>query len=115
MTQSGIGKNMEDRSGLKRGEIQHIVIFNLLYEKGSSEANKFLEDGERILSAIPGVQNFQVLRQVSFKNDYDYGFSMIFKNKETYSSYNNHAEHVRFVKERWEKEVTRFLEIDFEI
>ena len=100
---------------LKKGEIQHMVIFNLIYEKGLSEANKFLEDAERILRTIPVVQEFQVLKQVSLKNDYDYGFSMIFANKEAYSTYNNHAEHVRFVEERWLKEVTRFLEIDFEI
>ena len=59
---------------LKKGEIQHMVIFNLKYEKGSNEALNFLADGNRILSTIPGVQNFQVLKQVSIKNDYDYGF-----------------------------------------
>jgi hypothetical protein len=115
MEESSFMIESENGNKLKKGEIQHMVIFNLLYKKGSSEANKFLEDGERILSDIRVVQNFQVLRQVSIKNDYDYGFSMIFANKGAYTTYNNHAEHVRFVKERWEKEVTRFLEIDFEI
>lgn len=100
---------------LKKGEIQHMVIFNLKYEKKSEEADKFLTDGERILSVIPVLQNFQVLKQVSVKNDYDYGFSMIFTNREVYANYNNHAAHISFVEDRWEKEVTRFLEIDFEV
>jgi hypothetical protein len=101
--------------GLKKGEIQHMVIFNLRYERGLVMANKFLTDARRILSVIPVVKNFQVLSQVSVKNDYDYGFSMIFDNKEAYTTYNNYPEHVAFVENRWEKEVTRFLEIDLEI
>jgi hypothetical protein len=96
-------------------EIHHIVIFNLNYKKDSAEADKFLKDGQRILSAIPGVQNFQVLRQVSVKNDYDFGFSMIFADEGAYLFYNKHPEHVAFVEDRWKKEVCRFLEIDFEI
>jgi hypothetical protein len=98
---------------LKRDEIQHMVIFNLNHEKGSPLAEKFLGDGQRILSLIPVVQNFQVFNQVSLKNDYDYGFSMVFANKQDYNTYSNHPDHSAFVENRWKKEVARFLEIDF--
>jgi len=94
-------------------EIQHMVIFNLPYEEGSAEARTFLEDGTRILEAIPQVQNFQAFQQTSEKNDYQYGFSMVFANQEDYTSYNEHPDHVAFVQERWMKEVSDFLEIDF--
>lgn len=94
-------------------EIQHMVIFNLPYQEGSTEARRFLEDGTRILSAIPVVQNFQAFYQVSEKNDYQYGFSMVFANQEDYNTYNEHPDHVAFVQERWLKEVSDFLEIDF--
>ena len=94
-------------------EIQHIAIFNLTYPEGSVEAVKFLEDGTRILTAIPVVKNFQAFRQVSEKNDYQYGFSMVFANQEDYNTYNMHPDHVAFVEERWMKEVTDFMEIDF--
>ena len=94
-------------------EIQHMVIFNLPYAEGSVEADKFLEDGTRILTAIPVVKNFQAFHQVSEKNDYQYGFSMVFANQEDYNTYNVHPDHVAFVEERWMKEVTDFLEIDF--
>jgi len=100
-------------SSLKTGEIQHMVIFDLNHEKGSAQAGKFLEDGLQILSKIPVVQNFQVFSQVSLKNDYTYGFSMVFAGESDYSAYNNHPEHLAFVEKRWKKEVTRFLEIDF--
>ena len=94
-------------------EIQHMVIFNLPYAEGSVEAGKFLEDGTRILTAIPVVKNFQAFQQVSEKNDFQYGFSMVFANQEDYNTYNMHPDHVAFVQERWMKEVTEFLEIDF--
>ena len=91
-----------------------MVIFNLPYPEGSSDADKFLEDGTRIISGIPVVRNFQAFNQVSLKNDYQYGFSMIFSNQEDYTTYNNHPDHVAFVQDRWLKEVTQFLEIDFQ-
>ena len=79
-------------------EIQHMVIFNLPYPEGSEEAGRFLDDGARILTSIPVVQHFQAFRQVSAKNDYN--------------TYNNHPDHQAFGQERWNREVTGFLEID---
>ncbi len=98
---------------LKGEEIQHMVIFDLKHEKGSAEADKFLKDGREILSKIPVVKSFQVFNQVSVKNDYTYGFSMVFAGQTEYTAYNNHPDHVAFVETRWQKEVSRFLEIDF--
>ena len=99
---------------LNKGEVQHMVIFNLSYPKGSADAEKFLADGTRILTGIPVVRNFQAFKQVSVKNDYQYGFSMVFSTREDYTTYNNHPDHVAFVQDRWLKEVTDFLEIDFQ-
>lgn len=98
---------------LKKGEIQHMVIFNLPYPAGSKKAIKFLNDGNRILTGIPVVRDFQVFLQISPKNDFQYGFSMVFSDQEDYNTYNLHPDHVAFVEERWKKEVTDFLEIDF--
>lgn len=99
---------------LNKGEIQHMVIFNLSYPEGSEEAGKFLRDGTTILTGIPVVKNFQAFNQVSQKNDYQYGFSMVFSSRKDYTTYNNHPDHIAFVQDRWTKEVTAFLEIDFE-
>jgi hypothetical protein len=97
----------------KSEAIQHMVIFDLKHEKGSAAEAKFLADGKAILTAIPTVQEFRVLDQVSPKNDYDFGFSMVFASKADYETYNNHPDHQSFVENRWKKEVARFLEIDF--
>lgn len=94
--------------------IRHMVIFNLIHQKDSQEELKFLKDGQELLTSIPVVKDFQVLRQVSSKNEYNFGFSMIFETSEDYATYNNHPVHKAFVASRWEKEVTKFLEIDFE-
>ncbi|WP_028547371.1 Dabb family protein [Paenibacillus sp. UNC451MF] len=95
--------------------VRHMVIFCLRHDSGSPESETFLHDGRAILTAIPQVECFEVLRQVSPKNDYDFGFSMEFANQSAYEAYNEHPAHGRFVRERWETEVTRFLEIDLEV
>lgn len=94
--------------------IQHSVIFSLKHAEGSDEEQRFLEDGRTILSAIPVVRDFQVYLQVSPKNDYRFGFSMVFESNEDYEAYNAHPLHVKFVEERWVTEVEKFLEIDYQ-
>ena len=67
----------------------------------------------RVLARIPGVERFEQLRQVSPKNDYDFGFSMEFADGAAYDGYNRHPDHVAFVRDRWVPEVAAFLEIDY--
>lgn len=71
-----------------------------------------MEAMERLRS-IPGVQNFEMLQQISKKNDFSYGLSMEFSDVAAYESYNDHPYHVSFVKERWIPEVEIFLELDY--
>ena len=92
--------------------IRHIVVFRLKHPKGSAAEKKFLVDA-RMLAKIPGVEKFEQLRQVSPKNDYHFGFSMEFTDQEAYSGYNDHPDHVAFVRDRWIPEVVSFLEIDY--
>lgn len=106
----------EDNSSKKvelTNNIQHTVMFNLKHEASSAEERLFLEDGQRILSALPTVKNFEVKRQISSKNEYKFYFTMFFEDEKAYEAYNSHPEHVKFVKERWETEVIDFLEADF--
>lgn len=100
---------------LKEGELIHTVIFDLKHPVGSPDAKKFMKDGYTILTAIPGVHDFQAFRQVSPKNDFQYGFYMRFVNQKEFDTYTNHPDHNKFVAERWEKEVVRFQESDFEM
>ncbi|KQT45005.1 stress responsive alpha-beta barrel domain-containing protein [Devosia sp. Leaf420] len=92
--------------------IRHTVVFSLKHAAGSVEEHAFL-DAALVLEAIPGVQKFERLRQVSPKADYAFGFSMEFVDQAAYDGYNVHPDHVAFVRDRWVPEVARFQEIDY--
>ena len=64
-------------------------------------------------AAIPGVEAFELLAEVSPKNDYRFAISMEFADRSAYELYNDHPDHVRFVQDRWMPEVTDFLELDY--
>jgi len=93
--------------------IQHTVVFRLIHPAGSPQAAAFLADGRALLSSIPGVQQFDVKRQVSVKSDLTHQFTMLFADDAAYQSYNEHPTHVSFVSERWLPEVAEFQEYDF--
>lgn len=93
--------------------IRHTVVFKLKHLKDSPEEKVFL-DAIQKLSAIPGVQKFELLRQVSKKNNYDFGLSMEFESANAYAGYNQHPDHIAFVQTYWVKEVNDFMEIDYE-
>jgi hypothetical protein len=94
------------------GRIRHTVAFTLVYPQGSPEEQEFLEAAGR-LAAIPGVEAFELLTEVSPKNGYCFGISMEFADRAAYDRYNGHRDHVRFVQERWLGEVSEFLELDY--
>ncbi|QBG49292.1 Dabb family protein [Verrucomicrobia bacterium S94] len=91
--------------------ITHSVFFKLKHPAGSAEEAAFLTEAQK-LAVIPGVGNFQVLKETSPKNDFAYGLTMTFENQAAYDAYNNHPDHVAFVQQIWLKEVEAFQEID---
>jgi len=97
---------------MNAGRIRHTVAFALVHAPGSDEERDFLETATQ-LAAIPGVEAFELLDEVSPKNDYRFGISMEFADQAAYDRYNNHPDHVRFVQDRWLPEVREFLELDY--
>lgn len=91
--------------------IRHAVIFNLKHAPDSAAEHAFLAAAD-VLARIPGVQNFEKARQVSPKNSYAFSFAMQFADQAAYQFYNDHPDHVAFVRDRWVPEVSAFLEID---
>ncbi|RRB09957.1 Dabb family protein [Larkinella knui] len=92
--------------------IRHTVAFKLNHPAGSEAEQNFLDEARK-LAAIPGVQNFECLKQISPKNPYDFGLSMEFASQERYDQYTNHPDHVQFVRQVWKTNVAEFLEIDY--
>lgn len=92
--------------------ILHTVAFRLKHPKGSAEEAAFLK-AALVLAGIPDVRRFERFAQVSPKNDYAFGFSFEFADQAAYTVYNNHPDHVAFVRDRWIPEVEAFMEIDY--
>jgi hypothetical protein len=93
--------------------IRHTVVFRLGHPEGSDAQREFLDTAYETLALLPGVESFEILGEVSPKNDYRFGISMEFADQAAYDAYNEHPDHVRFVAERWVPEVEDFLEIDY--
>ncbi len=92
--------------------IRHTVAFKLKHPKGSNLESAFLKAAQCLVS-IPQVGKFECLRQVSNKNNFDFGLSMEFATQSDYDAYNSHPDHIAFVETRWKPEVAQFLEIDY--
>lgn len=93
--------------------IRHTVMFTLRHARGSLMEKAFLRDAG-VLATIPGVQDFEKRRQVSGKCEYAFSFAMNFEDQKAYDAYNTHPKHIAFVRDRWAKEVAKFLEADYE-
>lgn len=65
------------------------------------------------LRDIPGVEAFEILKQVGAKNSYRFGLSMEFADQAAYQFYDQHPDHVSFVQTRWVPEVEDFIELDY--
>jgi Stress responsive A/B Barrel Domain len=96
---------------LSNGRIRHSVVFTLTHSEDSAEEADFLDAIAR-LEMVPGVEEFELMREVSPKNDYRFALTMEFSDPAAYSGYNEHPDHVAFVQRRWDAEVATFLEID---
>lgn len=92
--------------------IRHTVVYKLKQTRNSPEEKEFLHAAKK-LASIPGVQHFESLKQISKKNNFDFGLSMEFANQKLYNEYSNHPDHILFIEEYWIKYVDNFLEIDY--
>ena len=93
--------------------IRHTVVFSLKHPPGSREEKEFLK-AAALLANIPGVGNFESLRQVSRSNNYDFGLSMEFGSQELYDAYSGNQAHALFIQQYWTPFVKEFLEIDYQ-
>jgi hypothetical protein len=109
---SGCMTSRTEKPEPENAMIVHSVFFKLKHDAGSKAEADFMAQACE-LAAIPGVENFQALEEVSPKNDFDFGLTMQFADQAAYDGYSNHPDHTRFVQEVWLKEVSDFQEIDY--
>ncbi len=96
---------------LQPERVRHSVVFRLAHPEGSDGEREFLA-AIAALATIKGVEAFELMREVSPKNGYEFALTMEFADQAAYQAYNQHPEHVGFVRSRWDSEVADFLEID---
>ncbi len=92
--------------------IRHSVIFKLKPQLSTEEKQTFFDAVEK-LASIPDVQKFEILKQISPKNKFEYGISMEFDTQKQYDIYSKHTAHQSFIQNFWIKSVENFLEIDY--
>ena len=92
--------------------IKHSVVFKLKHGKGSAGEKAFIA-ATQSLSRLPGVQNLEVLRQISPKAPYTFALFMDFVSQPAYDAYMKHPDHVAYTRDRWDEEVTDFMIIDY--
>ncbi len=93
--------------------IRHTVILKFKKEISPDEKQTFFT-AANALASIEGVRKFEILKQISPKNNFEYGISMEFNTPYLFDQYTNHPDHVYFVEAFWLSSVSDFLEIDFE-
>ena len=91
--------------------IRHAALFRLHHADGSADEADFLAALSG-LAAIPGVQDFDIGREISPKNLFAFAVSMRFADAAAYAGYNDHPDHLAFVRDRWVPEVADFMEHD---
>ncbi len=91
----------------------HSVFFKLTYNSNSIEEKLFFEAVSALMN-IPGIINFQCVKQTSEKNDFDYGIIMEFNSQKEYDYYASHPIHSNFVQHHWIPSVEKFMELDYE-
>lgn len=94
--------------------IRHSVILTLKSSLSPVDKLQYFEAVNE-LKQIPGVQKFEVLKQTSSKNPFQYGISMEFESQQAYELYAGHSLHTAFVKKYWAVCVEDFLEIDYQM
>jgi len=83
--------SLTDNTLVHKGETVRTVFFNLKYPVGSPEANKVLRYAQENLTQIPGVADFQILKQVDAESGYQYRMTVLFPDKASYEFFKGHV------------------------
>lgn len=109
---SGCASMKMDDTLLHEGQIVRTVLFSLKYPIGSPAANKVLRDAQENLTQIPGVEDFQILKQVDQGSQSQYRMTLLFPDKVSFDFYKRHVLRQRAFAEL-QKHQTVYIVYDF--
>ncbi len=99
---------------MKKDAIRHAGLFNFKNNVTNQEKDDFFV-ALKALSNIPGVQELEISRQISPKNNFQFAFSMCFDSNELMTAYASNPKHDDFVQHFWLTFVADFMEVDTQI
>jgi fructose-bisphosphate aldolase class II len=94
-------------------QVDHVILYNVdgLDTEG---VNSMMQEGQRVLSAIPGVREVVTGHAVQHDASYRHCWLVRFADRAVIKSYKEHADHQRFANERFRPYAGGRVSIDFE-
>jgi fructose-bisphosphate aldolase class II len=92
--------------------VHHVIIFNVK-NTGDADAQTMMREGERILSAIPGVRRVVTGTAVQEAASYRFTWMIEFAHKNVIASYRNNPDHVSFADNLFRPFAGDRISIDF--
>ena len=92
--------------------VHHVIIFNV-ENTSHAEANKMMQEGESILSRIPGVRRVVTGTAVQEKAKFKFTWLIEFVHKNVIDSYRDHPDHVAFADKLFRPIAGDRVSIDF--
>ena len=91
--------SVPDDTLVHEGQTIRTIFFSLKYPVGAPEANKVLRYAQENLTQIPGVEDFQILKQTDEKSGCQYRMTLLFPSKPALELYKRHVLRQRVVAE----------------
>lgn len=92
--------------------VHHVIVFNVK-NAGDADAQTMMREGERILSAIPGVRRVVTGTAVQETASYRFTWLIEFAHKKVTASYRDHPDHVSFADNLFRPIAGDRISIDF--
>lgn len=94
-------------------QVDHVILYNVegLDDEG---VNDMMQEGQRVLSAIPGVREVVTGHAVQQDMSYRYCWLIRFTDREVIASYKHHPDHQRFADQLFRPHAGGRVSIDFE-
>lgn len=111
----GAGRAAEVLSRCRRHrEVEHVILYNAAGGMAEAEVAALMQDGRRILSAVPGVRRVVAGRAVADDAPYRYCWLIRFAARPVIDSYREHPDHKRFADQQFRPIAGNRVHIDFE-
>ncbi len=95
-------------------EVEHLIVYNVEQGMGDEAVAALMAEGQRVLSAIPGVRRVFTGKAVRSDAAYQYCWLVRFANQPVIGSYRDHPDHVEFANTRFRPVAGNRISIDFE-